>query len=191
MATARRILIKSISKELIAEHIEQNYKIDRKLILDYDCREIFLDRMNYAFIIFDGDFENWTELDLDFKKSVEEHDSFLIKLSKEFQTTILFSYSQTTTGDTRFLALENGKIIRLYYEKSYWEPSHRILLETNYGLRSKHECSFNYTQLGQSIEGFKYLDYYDDIPAMFEDYGYVGARRQTFDERYFHLEYIS
>jgi hypothetical protein len=190
MATARRILIKGISKELVAELLMKNYKIDRTSVFDYEYREVFLDKMNYAFILFDGYIENWIELDLDFKNSVDEHDIFLTKLSKEFKTIILFGYSQTTTADTRFLVLENGEITRQYYQKSYYELSHRILMETNFGHKRKYENSFKYAEIGKSIEGFKTLDFYDDIQAMFEDYGYIGEKRKVFDEKYLHLEYI-
>jgi hypothetical protein len=190
MATATRILIKGIGKELVAEIIQKHYKIDRTSIFDYEYREVYLDRMNYAFILFDAEIENWIELDLGFKKSVEEHDIFLIKLSNDYKATILFGYSQTTTADTRFLVLENGEIIRLYYEKSYSEQLDRILVETNFGQKSKYENSFKYADIGQSIEGHKSLDSYSDIQAMFEDYGYYGEKRKLFDEKYLHLEYL-
>jgi len=64
--------------------------------------------------------------------SVEEHDSFLKNLSKNFDTIIIFGYEQTTTGETRLLVLNNGQIVRSIYQKSYFDP-HRIIMENNFG----------------------------------------------------------
>jgi hypothetical protein len=189
MATARRILIKKINKDLASELIKKNYPSGRTAILDYEYREVFLDKQNYTFIIFDSRLEDWIELDLDFNKSVDEHDSFLIRISRDYNTTVLFGYSQTTTGDTRFLALKNGQIIRSIYQKPYYQPD-QILMESNFGEKLTFEKDFQYPELGQSIQGFKFLDFYDDIQKMFLDYGYRGDVRKDFDEKYLHVEYL-
>lgn len=189
MATARRILIENISKEQVRGLIEENYGVGRTAFYDYEYREVFLDKMNYAFIVFDAYLENWIELDLDFNKTVEEHDNFLYRISRDYNTTVLFGYSQTTIGDTRFLVFRNGKILRSIYQKSYYEP-HRILMECNSGEKLSYEKDFSYPELGENIEGYKFLDFYSDIQQMFEDYGYRGQKRKHFDKKYLHIEYL-
>lgn len=189
MATARRILIKNVSKEQVHELIEESYAVGRMAFFDYEYREAFLDKMNYAFILFDDYLDNWIELDLDFNKSAEEHDDFLLRISRDYKTTVLFGYSQTTTGDTRFVVFDNGQMLRSIYQKSYYEP-HRILMESNFGERLSYEKDFHYPQLGQNIEGYKFLDFYSDIQSMFLDYGYRGEKRIQFDKKYLHIEYL-
>lgn len=181
--------MKNVSKELVSELIKTNYSVGRTATFDYEYREVFLDKMNYAFILFDSNLEDWAELDLDFYESAEEHDNFLTRLSKDYQTIVLFGYSQTTTGDTRFLALENGQVLRSIYQKSYYDP-HRILMENDFGEKLRYERNFQYPEPGQSIKGFKYLDFYEDVQNMFIDYGFKGEKRKEFDNRYLHVEYL-
>ena len=190
MATCRRILIKRLCKESISELIRKEYPVGRESVYNYPYREVFLDRMNNAFIVFDAYLEDWTELDLDFNTSVEEHDYFLKSISEDYNTTVIMGYSQTTTGDARFVVFENGQILRSLYQKSYYDP-HRIIMETNIGVKSKYEKDFEYPDLGENIQGYKSLDYYDDVQAMFEDYGYTGRQRQSCDEKYLHIEYLN
>lgn len=190
MATARRILIKGIGKTLMVELIQANYQTDRTAIYDHEFREVFLDKGHYAFIVSDAYVDGWTELDVDFNTSAEEHDDFLLKISKDYQTTVLFGYSQTTSGDTRFLAVENGVILRSVYQKSYDEPS-RILMETDLGEKSTFEKDFDYPKPGENIEGYHFLDFYDEIQPMFEDYGYKGNPRAKEEEKYLHVEYLN
>ncbi|MEA5260360.1 hypothetical protein VB264_21350 [Arcicella aquatica] len=190
MATCRRVLIKDINKELLVELIKKSYPIDRIITLDDEYRELFLDKMNYAFIVFDASLEGWTELDLDFNYSVKEHDNFLMNISKNYNTTILFGYAQTTSGDQRFLVFKNGEMIRHIYQKAYYYPN-RIIMESNFGNKSSYEKNFQYPELGQNIRGFKFLDFYDDMQKMFRDYGYDGAKVKEFDEKYLHIEYLS
>ena len=175
MATRRRILIQNIDKETIAELIRNNYRIGRTAAFDYEYREVFLDKMNYVFIIFDAYINGWTEIELDFNKSVKEHDDFLKNLSKDFQTTIIFGYEQTTTGDTRLLVINKGQIIRSIYQKSYYEP-HRILMEHNFGIRLETEKHFKYSELGQDMTQNKFLNF-DELQEMFCDAGYKGEKR--------------
>jgi hypothetical protein len=54
MGTLRRALIKNIDKVTLSEIIRANYKIGRTAELDHEYREIFLDKMNYVFILFDA-----------------------------------------------------------------------------------------------------------------------------------------
>jgi len=190
MAAARRILIKGVSKEVVVDLIMTNYVIGRQSIYDYQYCEVFLDRMNYAFIVFDSHLDNWVELDLDFYNTIEEHDNFLKIISENYKTTVLLGYSQTTTGDTRFICFQNGEIKRLIYQKSYYNPD-RILMETDMGDKSNHEKNFAYPNIGENIEGCKFLDFYSDIQTMFEDYGYKGKLRQKLEDKYIHIEYLN
>ena len=93
MATARKILIENVSKEQVQRLIEANYAVGRTAFYDYEYREVFLDKMNYAFIVFDSYLENWIELDLDFNKTVEEHENFYTTfqktLARQFCSVIL------------------------------------------------------------------------------------------------------
>jgi hypothetical protein len=188
MGTLRRILVKNIDKETVAEQIKNYYSIGRSAIFDYEYREVFLDKMNYVFIVFDAFINGWTEIELDFNKSVEEHDIFLTTLSNNFKTTIVFGYEQTTTGDTRFLVLKNGQVIRSIYQKSYYEP-HRIIMEHNFGDRMQFEKNFLYPEIGQDIKNYKFLNF-DEIQEMFYDAGYAGESRSFFDGKFLHLEYL-
>ncbi|RAV99533.1 hypothetical protein [Pseudochryseolinea flava] len=189
MATARRILIKDVRTEAMQALIEKNYATGRIATFDYEYREVFLDKMNYAFIVFDAYVENWIEVDLDFYRSAEEHDDFLMRVSKACSTVVLFGYEQTTMGDTRFLAWENGQVLRSIYMKSQ-HPPHRILMESNVGEKLDYEKNFQYADVGQDISGYKTLDFYTDIQTMFADYGYSGQERKDFNQKYVHIEYL-
>jgi len=191
MATARRILIKNITKELARELIMKNYSVGRTATFNYEYREVFLDKMNYAFILFDSGLEDWIELDLNFYNSVKEHDDFLMRISKDYNTSVLLGYSQTTSGDTRFLVFEKGQILRSIHQKPYDEPNKiAIIMESDFGEKMSYEKNFRYPGLGQNIQGFKFLDFYDDMQQMFFDYGYSGETRKEFDENYLHIEYL-
>jgi hypothetical protein len=188
MGTRRRLLIKNIDKEILAERIKNTYSIGRTAELDYEYREIFLDEMNYVLILFDAYLENWTEIELDFNESVEEHDTFLKNISKEFKTTVLFGYEQTTSGSARLLVLKNGKTIRSIYQK--FQLSYKFIMEHNFGMRLESESHFEYPSLGEEItEGHKFLSF-DEIQKMFSDAGFTGKERTSFDNRYLHLEYL-
>lgn len=190
MATARRILIKGVSKESVTEQIRRHYKTGRESIHNYTYREVFLDKMNYAFIISNAYFEEWAELDLDFNDTVEEHDDFLQKLSAVYATTVIFGYEQTTVGSARFCCYQNGGLVRCIYQKFYPYPD-RIIMETNVGTPSRYEKDFSYPKLGEPMtDRYKYLDFYDDIQALFEDYGYGGIPREQEENQFLHIEYL-
>jgi hypothetical protein len=188
MGTLKRTLIKNIDKATLAEIVRNNYKIGRTAEFDYEYREVFLDKMNYVFIIFDAYINDWTEIEFDFNKSIEEHDDFLKNLSKDYKTIIISGYEQTTTGDTRLLVLNNGHIIRSIYQKSYFEP-HRIIMEHDFGERLQTEKHFKYSELGQDVTRYKLLNF-DEVQKMFMDAGYKGEARTFFDQKYLHLEYL-
>jgi hypothetical protein len=188
MGTLTRILIKGLNKDTIAELISNSYSIGRSTILDSSRREVFFEKMNYAFIIFDAYLEDWTDIVFDFNKTIEEHDTFLFRISKDFKTTVLFGYEQTTSGDTRFLVVENGEIVRLIHQKAYYDPD-RFIMEENFGEKLQFEKSFSYPEVGQDLENYKFLDFYD-LQEMFVDAGYKGKSRTITDEKYLHLEYL-
>jgi hypothetical protein len=188
MATRRRILIKNIDKETISHLIKSHYSIGRNAIFDYEYREVFLDQSNYVFIVFDAFLKDWTEIELDFNKSVKEHDDFLMTISRDFKTTVIFGYEQTTTGDARLLVLKNGQVTRSIYQKAYYNPF-KILMEDDFGEKLPFEENFSYPEIGQNIENFKFLAF-DEIQEMFADAGYTGKERIYFDEKYLHLEYL-
>lgn len=188
MGTLRRVLIKNVEKEVIAELIQRSYSIGRMAIIDYEDRAIFLDRLNPVFILFDAYLDGWVELEPDFHKSVEEHDDFWTMISREYNTTVIFGYEQTTSDDARLLLLENGIIKRSVYQKSYYNP-HRLVMEHDTGERLKYELNFHYPKPGEEMGDCYYLDF-DDIQEMFTDCGYRGIKRVDFDEKYLHLEYL-
>jgi hypothetical protein len=188
MGTFRRVLIKNVDKTVIAELIKKHYPIGRTSVLDYEYREIFLDISNYVIIVFDAYVSGWTEIEFDFNKSIEEHDHFLTQISKIFNTTVIFLYEQTTTGDTRFLVIRNGDIVRSIYQKTQSE-SYGILMAHDIGERLDTEKHFVYPPTGQSLEEFTFLDM-DIIQKMSVDAGYVGESREVFDEQYLHFEYL-
>lgn len=188
MGTLTRILIKGIDKEAVAKLITNSYSIGRTTILSNRRKEVFLEKMNYAFIIFDAYLEDWTDIEFNFNKTVEEHDVFLFRISKDFKTTVLFGYEQTTSGDTRFLVVENGEIVRLIHQKAYYHPD-RFIMEENFGEKLQFEKSFSYPEVGQDLENYKFLDFYD-LQEMFVDAGYKGKSRTITDQKYLHLEYL-
>ena len=188
MGTLSRILIKGIDKEQCAHLIRTNYSIGRTSIFDYQFREAFFDKMNNSFIVFDAHKIGWTAIEWGFYKSVEEHDHFLMDISKNYNTTVLLGYNQTTSGDVKLLSLKNGKIQRSIYRKC-GDP-YKILMEYNIGEKLPYEEAFNYPDIGQEVgEDHKLLDF-DEIQEMFAECGYVGAARNEFDEHYLHLEYL-
>ena len=191
MGTCSRTLIKGISKELFTELIKKNYSIGRSVILDCVNTGIFLDQMNCAFIISDAYYDGWIEVDLDFNKSIEEHDKFLIEISKKYNLLVLFGYKQTTSGEAKFLIINHGEVLRSIYQKVYSEPF-RVVMEINFGEKLNYEKSFQYPEIGQDIDGFEFkdLDFYTDIQEMFAEKGYGGEKNEKFDEEYLHLEYL-
>jgi hypothetical protein len=188
MGALRRTLIKNIDKLILAEIIKKNYKIGRTAEFNYEYREAFLDKGNYVFILFDAYIDGWTEIEFDFNRSIEEHDTFLEKLSKDNNTVVISGYEQTTTGDTRLLVLNKGEIIRSIYQKSYPEPD-RIIMKHNFGERLKTEKNFKYPEIGEDLTGNDLLNF-DELQKMFSDVGYNGEARTSFDEKYLHLEYL-
>lgn len=188
MGSLSRILIKDLDKETVVELIQQYYSIGRKAVFDYENRSAFSDEMNDAFTIFDAYINGWTEIAADYILPGEEHDMFLTTISKDFKTTVILGYVQTTTGDAQFLVLKNGQIIRSIYQKSSYNP-HRLIMKYNAGEKLAFEKDFIYAEIGQDITDYKFLNF-DEIQEMFYEAGYTGENRTYADREYLHLEYL-
>lgn len=188
MGAFSQILIKGIDKEQRTQLIRANYLIGRSAIFDFQFREAFFDKMNNSFIVFDAHKIGWTAIEWAFYESVEEHDHFLMDISKNYNTTVILGYNQTTSGDVKLLSLKNGKIQRSIYQKC-GEP-YKILMKYNIGEKLPYEQAFNYPDIDQEVSGNHKLLDFDDIQEMFLECGFIGAARNEFDEMYLHLEYL-
>ena len=188
MSTLNRTLIKDISKSDLINLITKYYSINRIETLDFENQALFLDKGNSAIIIFEAYLKNWVEINFNFYNGIEEHDSFLKSISRDFHTEVIYGYEQTATGDTRFLKIRNGKIEREIYQSSHYKP-HRIIMEKNIGNKYPTEIDFEYPEDGKELTDFKILNF-DEIQEIFVDAGYKGTDKQNVEEKYTHLEWI-
>lgn len=189
MGTFSRTLIKGIAKEQMLDLVRAEYPIGRVEILDHENNAIFFDRKNYPFVLFDAYLSGWTEMVLEFRMSAAEHDGFLSGISGRFETTVIFGYNQTTTGDARFTVFKNGHNVRSIYQKSEFGP-HRIITVEDFGSKFPYEQHFTYPPVGEDTTRGYLLDY-EDIQEMFKDAGYTGPVNLNSDEKYYHLEWIN
>ncbi|WP_020529813.1 hypothetical protein [Flexithrix dorotheae] len=187
MGTLSRILIQGVESATVVELLKNHYKTGRTQNFDYEFKEVFLDQMNYSFIVFDAFLKNWTELIVDFYSDVREHDEFLIKISLDFQTKVIFGYEQTTLGDAKLAVWKNGNVVRSIYQKLNLEKD-LIEMKENFGHRFLNEAGFKYPVIGGDCSGFKVLDF-DDIQTLFQDAGFTGEKRSNKVKEYIHLEY--
>lgn len=127
----------------------------------------------------------WTQLYLNLNISIYKYDELLRRISKDFETEILFCYYQTTTCKGRLSKFEEGQLILSIVQEEVEIKSERMLrLTDNWGLDSITRNHFNIPKL---MDKFINIDY-DNIYKFLNLNNLKWDMIEGKDEKYNHLE---
>lgn len=184
MGTFSTAYIKNTKTDQIKSYLGQHFEILSEEVVNQEQSWKFWENGNDTMILSNVYNYRWTQLYLNLDISLYKYDELLRRISKEFNTEILFCYYQTTICKGRLAKFDEGQLIlSIVQEEVEIKGERQLRLTDNWGVDSAIRSQFNIPKL---MEKFINIDY-DNI-YKFLNINNLEWDKIDKDEEYNHIE---